>query len=80
MAAIIFTDIARDGMMTGVNVDATAELARAVSIPIIASGGVSGVEDIRRLAATGAIAGAVIGRALYDGELDPQAALAAAQP
>jgi phosphoribosylformimino-5-aminoimidazole carboxamide ribotide isomerase len=81
VAAIIFTDIARDGMLQGVNVAATAALARAVSIPIIASGGVSGVEDIKLLIESGApIAGAVIGRALYDGRIDPAEALAAARP
>src|ERR1700741_3470620 len=79
VAAIIFTDIARDGMMTGANVEATEALARAVSIPVIASGGVSDVADIERLAATRVIAGAVIGRALYDGKIDAKAALAAAQ-
>ena len=79
VAAIIFTDIARDGMLQGVNVAATAALARAVSIPVIASGGVSGVNDVRLLMESGApIAGAVIGRALYDGRIDPAAALAAA--
>ena len=81
VGAIIFTDIARDGMLQGVNVAATAALARAVSIPIIASGGVSGVEDIKLLIESGApIAGAVIGRALYDGRIDPAEALAAARP
>ena len=80
VAAIIFTDIARDGMLQGVNVAATAALARAVSIPVIASGGVSGVNDIRLLIESGApIAGAVIGRALYDGRIDPAEALAAAR-
>ncbi len=80
VAAIIFTDIARDGMLQGVNVAATAALARAVSIPIIASGGVSGVDDIRRLIDSGApIAGAVIGRALYDGRINPAEALFAAR-
>ncbi|HMI96493.1 MAG TPA: 1-(5-phosphoribosyl)-5-[(5-phosphoribosylamino)methylideneamino]imidazole-4-carboxamide isomerase [Micropepsaceae bacterium] len=80
VAAIIFTDIARDGMLQGVNVAATAALASAVSIPIIASGGVSGVEDIELLKESGApIAGAVIGRALYDGRIDPGQALAAAR-
>lgn len=80
VAAIIFTDIARDGMLQGVNVAATAALARAVSIPIIASGGVSNVGDIKLLIESGApIAGAVIGRALYDGRIDPAAALAAAR-
>jgi phosphoribosylformimino-5-aminoimidazole carboxamide ribotide isomerase len=75
VAAIVFTDIARDGMLTGVNVEETAALARAVSIPVIASGGIGGIEDIERLAETGVIAGAVIGRALYDGKIDPAAAL-----
>jgi phosphoribosylformimino-5-aminoimidazole carboxamide ribotide isomerase len=80
VTAIIFTDIARDGMLQGANVAATAALARAVSIPIIASGGVSGVDDIRQLIDSGApIAGAVIGRALYDGRINPAEALAAAR-
>jgi phosphoribosylformimino-5-aminoimidazole carboxamide ribotide isomerase len=79
IAAIIFTDIARDGMLQGVNVEATAALASAVSIPVIASGGVSNVADIRRLKSSGApIAGVVIGRALYDGRIDPAGALSAA--
>jgi len=80
VAAIIFTDIARDGMMGGVNVAATAELALSVSIPVIASGGVSGIGDIQALMQSNApIAGVVIGRALYDGGIDPTAALAAAR-
>lgn len=80
VAAIIFTDIARDGMMQGVNVGATAALARAISIPVIASGGVSDVGDIERLAQSGAaIDGVVIGRALYDGRIDPKKALSAAR-
>jgi len=80
VAAVIFTDIARDGMLQGVNIAATAALARAVSIPIIASGGVSGVDDIKQLMESGApIAGAVIGRALYDARIDPVEALAAAR-
>jgi phosphoribosylformimino-5-aminoimidazole carboxamide ribotide isomerase len=79
VAAIVFTDIARDGMMEGVNVAATAELARAVSIPVIASGGVTSVADIEALTKADAnIAGAVIGRALYDGRIEARAALAAA--
>ena len=79
IAAIIFTDIARDGMMEGVNVAATAALASAVTIPVIASGGVSSLDDIRRLKASPApIAGVVIGRALYDGRIDPAGALSAA--
>jgi phosphoribosylformimino-5-aminoimidazole carboxamide ribotide isomerase len=80
VAAIVFTDIARDGMLQGVNVAATAALARAVSIPVIASGGVGGVQDIEALVQSGApIQGVVIGRALYDGRIDPAAALAAAR-
>lgn len=78
-AAIITTDIARDGMLAGVNVAATAAMARAVAVPVIASGGVAGVEDIRALRAAGAgIAGAILGRALYEGRLSPAEALAAA--
>jgi phosphoribosylformimino-5-aminoimidazole carboxamide ribotide isomerase len=79
-AAIIFTDIARDGMLTGSNVELTAELARAVPIPVIASGGLASVADIVALRAAGAgIAGAILGRALYDGRVEPAAALAAAR-
>lgn len=80
VCAIIFTDIARDGMLQGVNANGTAELAKAVSIPVIASGGVGSVKDIETLRDSGAnIAGVVIGRALYDGRIDPAAALAAAR-
>jgi phosphoribosylformimino-5-aminoimidazole carboxamide ribotide isomerase len=80
VAAVIFTDIARDGMLQGVNIAGTAALARAVSIPVIASGGVGGSEDIKLLMASGApIAGAIIGRALYDGHIDPAEALAVAR-
>jgi phosphoribosylformimino-5-aminoimidazole carboxamide ribotide isomerase len=77
VAAIIFTDIARDGMLGGVNAEATAALARAIRIPVIASGGVAGIEDIQNLKATGErnILGVIIGRALYDGRIDPMAAL-----
>jgi phosphoribosylformimino-5-aminoimidazole carboxamide ribotide isomerase len=79
VAAIIFTDIQRDGMLQGVNVDATAALARAVTIPIIASGGVSNADDVRKLRSVNVgIAGVVIGRALYDGRINPQEALEAA--
>lgn len=79
-AAIIYTDIARDGMLAGVNVAQTASLARATAIPVIASGGVAGVEDIVALrAAEAGIAGAILGRALYDGRVNPEAALAAAR-
>ncbi len=76
VAAIIYTDIDRDGALTGVNVEATAALARAVTIPVIASGGVAGIDDIRALKARAEpIAGAIIGRALYDGRIDAAAAL-----
>lgn len=78
-AAVIYTDIARDGMLGGVNVAATAALARAVGLPVIASGGVAGIEDLGALiAAAAGIEGAIIGRALYDGRIDPAAALTAA--
>jgi phosphoribosylformimino-5-aminoimidazole carboxamide ribotide isomerase len=77
--AIIYTDIARDGMLTGVNVEQTAALARVVPIPVIASGGLAAVSDITALRAAGAgIAGAILGRALYDGRVQPAAALTAA--
>lgn len=80
VAAIIHTDIERDGLMTGVNVAATAALARALDIPVIASGGVGSVADIEALRKhePDGIAGAIIGRALYDGGLDAAAAHAAA--
>jgi len=77
VAAIIYTDIARDGAMGGPNVAATAALARAVSIPVIASGGVASLADLIALRDTGVIAGAISGRALYDGAIDLRAALAA---
>jgi phosphoribosylformimino-5-aminoimidazole carboxamide ribotide isomerase len=77
VAAIIYTDIARDGAMQGPNVAATAALARAVSVPVIASGGVSSLDDLIALREAGPIAGAITGRALYDGALDLAAALAA---
>lgn len=76
VAAIVYTDIDRDGLLKGVNVEATAALARAVPIPVIASGGVAVVEDITRLKQSGApIDGAILGRALYAGRIDPAAAL-----
>ena len=75
VAAIVFTDVERDGVMEGANVAATARLAQATSIPVIASGGVSGPGDLAALKAAGA-AGAIIGRALYDGTLDLAQALA----
>ena len=71
VSAIIFTDISRDGALTGVNADATAKLAQAINIPVIASGGVRGIEDIRACAelARFGIDGIITGRALYDGRL-----------
>ncbi len=77
VAAIIYTDINRDGAMQGPNIEATEALARAVSIPVIASGGVSSMADLIALRDTGVIAGAISGRALYDGAIDLAAALAA---
>lgn len=70
--AIIYTDISRDGMMKGVNVEATVNLARAVNIPVIASGGITNLEDIRALCAVAheGIEGAITGRAIYEGSLD----------
>ncbi len=70
--AIVFTDIGRDGMMRGVNTGATRELARQVNIPIIASGGVSSLDDVRDLceAEADGVSGAIVGRALYEGKLD----------
>ena len=77
VAAIIYTDIARDGMLKGLNLDATIALADAVSIPVIASGGLASLDDVRALIAPRAkkLAGAIAGRALYDGQLDAAAAL-----
>ena len=77
-AAIIYTDIARDGMMTGVNVAATAALADALSVPLIASGGVASLDDLRALKELegAGLAGVIAGRALYDGRLDLADALA----
>ena len=77
VAAIIYTDILRDGAMGGPNIAATAGLARAVSIPVIASGGVASLADLLALRVTGVIAGAISGRALYDGAIDLSAALVA---
>ena len=77
LAAIIYTDIARDGMMSGPNIEATAELAKASPFPVIASGGVTTVDDVRRLTKAG-VAGAIIGRSLYEGKITLEAALAAA--
>lgn len=72
VSAIIYTDISRDGMMQGVNVEATANLARAITIPVIASGGITNIDDIRALGevAHEGIMGAITGRAIYEGTLD----------
>jgi phosphoribosylformimino-5-aminoimidazole carboxamide ribotide isomerase len=76
VAAVIFTDIGRDGALTGVNLEATADLARATSLPIIASGGVASIDDITALAKDDSgIDGVITGRALYDGRLDLAEAL-----
>ncbi|MEI7805049.1 MAG: 1-(5-phosphoribosyl)-5-[(5-phosphoribosylamino)methylideneamino]imidazole-4-carboxamide isomerase [Hyphomicrobiales bacterium] len=77
VAAIIYTDVTRDGMLTGLNLDATIALAEAVSIPVIASGGFASLDDVKALLAPRAkkLAGAIAGRALYDGRLDPAEAL-----
>jgi phosphoribosylformimino-5-aminoimidazole carboxamide ribotide isomerase len=77
VAAIVFTDIDRDGILTGINWDATIALAEAVSIPVIASGGLASMADIERLTAPDAakLEGAISGRALYDGRIDPKMAL-----
>jgi len=80
VAAVIFTDVGRDGVLAGVNVEATADLARGLDIPVIASGGLASVDDIHRLKTREAdgISGVIIGRALYDGRVDPAEALKAA--
>jgi phosphoribosylformimino-5-aminoimidazole carboxamide ribotide isomerase len=77
VAAIIHTDIERDGVLAGLNLPAAAELARATSIPVIASGGLAGIEDVQALLRTdyAMLAGAIAGRALYDGRLDAREAL-----
>ena len=77
VAAIVYTDVARDGMLKGLNLDATVALAAAVSIPVIASGGLASIDDVRALLAARAqkLAGAIVGRALYDGRLDAAEAL-----
>ena len=77
VSAIVYTDIARDGMLQGLNLDATIALADAISVPVIASGGLASIEDIRALLGPRArkLAGAIAGRALYDGRLDAAEAL-----
>jgi phosphoribosylformimino-5-aminoimidazole carboxamide ribotide isomerase len=78
VAAIIYTDIDRDGVLAGINWDGTLKLARAVTIPVIASGGLASMADIERLSRSECqiLEGAISGRALYDGRIDPRAALA----
>lgn len=80
VASLLFTDIGRDGMLKGCNVEATVDLARATALPVIASGGVKGLDDIRMLSlhAKDGIEGVITGRALYDGRLDLAAAIAMA--
>ena len=74
--AIIFTDIGRDGMLTGVNLESTVALARSIVVPVIASGGITDLDDIRALSAVAdeGIVGAITGRAIYEGSLDIQEA------
>lgn len=81
VSAIVFTDISRDGMLSGVNADATAVIARASGIPVIASGGVASLEDIKRLKAVenDGVSGCVIGKAIYTGAVDLRAALKLAE-
>lgn len=74
LAAVVYTDIARDGMLEGPNVEAVAALAAATALPVIASGGVTSLEDVRRLAAL-PLAGCIVGRALYEGRLDLREAI-----
>jgi phosphoribosylformimino-5-aminoimidazole carboxamide ribotide isomerase len=78
VAAVIYTDIARDGALAGLNIAGTVALAEALTIPVIASGGLASIEDVRRLTEPDCarLAGAIAGRALYDGRLDPHEALA----
>lgn len=78
VAAIIFTDIARDGLLKGLNLDATIALAESISVPVIASGGLASIDDVKALLTprAGKLAGAISGRALYDGRLDPAEAMA----
>ena len=79
--AVVYTDIGRDGMLTGINIEATVKLARELKIPVIASGGINSLKDIKELAGyeSEGVTGAIAGRALYDGTLDFKAALKAAK-
>ena len=81
VASLLFTDVGRDGLLKGCNIEATVDLARATDIPVIASGGVAGISDIRVLSlhAEDGIEGVITGRALYDGRLDLRAAIAVAE-
>ena len=81
VASILFTDVGRDGLLKGCNIDATVDLARATRLPVIASGGVKGLDDIRllKIHETDGIEGVITGRALYDGRLDLAAAIAMAE-
>ncbi|MDH4226324.1 MAG: 1-(5-phosphoribosyl)-5-[(5-phosphoribosylamino)methylideneamino]imidazole-4-carboxamide isomerase [Deltaproteobacteria bacterium] len=74
VAALVYTDISRDGMLSGPNLAANTKMAKEAGIPVIASGGVSGIEDIKRLKATG-VYGAIIGKALYSGDIDLKEAI-----
>ncbi len=78
VSAIVYTDIERDGVLQGLNLEATAELARTISIPVIASGGLASIEDVKKLMQPeyALLAGAIAGRALYDGDLDVKQSLA----
>jgi phosphoribosylformimino-5-aminoimidazole carboxamide ribotide isomerase len=78
VAAIVYTDIDRDGVLAGLNLDATAKLARATEIPVVASGGLASMEDVKALMRPEyrMLEGAITGRALYDGRIDPREALA----
>src|SRR5204863_5847593 len=74
LAALVYTDISKDGMMQGPNLDAFRELSAATTLPIIASGGVTTIDDVRRLAELG-LAGCIIGRALYEGRIELREAI-----
>ncbi len=78
LGAIVYTDIARDGMLTGVNIDATKQMVQATDVPIIASGGVAGIEDIRQCRLAGC-AGAIVGKAYYEGRINLSDAIAESQ-
>ena len=77
VSAVVYTDIARDGVLKGLNIEATLALGRALTIPVIASGGLASLDDVRRLLEPdcAVLEGAITGRALYDGRLDPAQAL-----